>query len=298
MELPAVHYDQAQQWVLNAVLAALMLGVALDIHPEDFRRVVRAPKAPLVAMPGQFLLLPGITWAATLLLDLPPGVELGMILVSCCPGGNLSNVMTHLAGGNAALSISMTALASCLAIVLLPLDFAFWSSLNPETHALLVRIAVEPREIFLPLLLVLGLPLALGQLVVWRAPGVAARLHRALRALSFAALVAFIVVGLAANRALFADGGLRLLVGLVILHNALAFGIGYGVARSCRLDARDTRAVTIEVGMQNSSLALAIAFSRFASEPATAVVAALWGIWHIVAGLGLAALWSRRKRGS
>ncbi len=117
--MPEIHYDAAQQWVLNLTLAMMVLGLALDIRPKDFLAVF--------GLLAQFLLLPAFTCLLTLLLDLPAGIELGMILVASCPGGALSNFITHLSGGNTALSISITAISSTIAVVMLPINFMFWA---------------------------------------------------------------------------------------------------------------------------------------------------------------------------
>ena len=121
-----IYYDASQQWVLNGTLALMVLGLALDVKPKAFFEVVQSPKAPAIALLAQFLLLPMFTCGLTLLLDLPVGIELGMILVAACPGGALSNFITHLSGGNTALSISITAISSSLALFMLPINFVFW----------------------------------------------------------------------------------------------------------------------------------------------------------------------------
>lgn len=284
----AIHYDQAQQLVLNAVLAAMVFGLALDIRPADFTRVLKQPKAPLVGLFAQFAVLPAVTWALTMLVDLPAGIELGMILVAACPSGAISNFITFLARGSVALSISMTAVASALAIVLMPLNFAFWAGLNPATHRMLREIDVGAFDLFVSLLVVLAIPLALGQFVLHRWPRLAGLLHRGLKHLSVLALFVFIVAAIAKNWEAF-TAHFALLFACVLAHNGAALAIGYLTARGFRLDRPDTRAVTIEVGIQNSSLAIAITFSQFNAEGGMLLISAFWGTWHIVSGLLVAA---------
>ena len=133
-----MNYDSSQQLILGLVLAAMMFGVALELRLGHFLLVLKRPLPALVGLLCQCLLLPWLTLVATLLLDLRPGLELGMLLVAACPGGNLSNVITHLVRGNTALSVSVTSLSSLLAILSLPLNFAATASLNPDTAAFLV----------------------------------------------------------------------------------------------------------------------------------------------------------------
>ena len=182
--MPEIHYDASQQWVLSLTLALMVLGLALDVRPRDFLNVAKTPKAPMIGLFAQFLLLPAFTCLLTLILDLPSGIELGMILVAACPGGALSNFITHLSGGNTALSISITAISSAVAVVLLPINFVFWASLNPVANQLLLDINVSAADILASLILVLALPLILGFLIQYYAPKVAQALHGVLKYLS------------------------------------------------------------------------------------------------------------------
>lgn len=285
--MSAVYYDASQQWVLNGTLALMVLGLALDIKPKSFVQVFQQPKGPMVALGAQFLLLPFFTFLLTLLLDLPVGIELGMILVAACPGGALSNFITHLCGGNTALSISITAMASAMAIFLLPINFLFWASLNPETNAMLQSIDVNGKAIVSALITVLAVPLIMGFLIKHYLPVFSGYLHKVLKYLSFVALFIFISVAVYKNQvALLELFWLLLLV--VFLHNALALMLGYTAAAVSRLDMADKKAITLEVGMQNSSLAIAIVFAQFDGQYGMALISAFWGIWHIVSGLAFA----------
>ncbi|MCW9034094.1 MAG: bile acid:sodium symporter family protein [Rhodospirillales bacterium] len=287
IELSEINYDQGQQMTLNLVLAVMVFGLALDIRIEDFKRVFRQPKAPVVALVAQFFLLPAITCLLTLLIDLPPGIELGMILVAACPGGAVSNFITYLARGNVALSISMTAFSSLIAIFMMPFNFAFWASFNSEATELLRAIDVSGVDIFKSLLIVLAAPLLLGQIVANKLPKVAAILHRILRHLSVVVLFAFIGIAVFKNMDAFAKYFFLLFV-CVLAHNGTALALGFVTAKLAGLKGRDTRAVTIEVGIQNSSLAIAIIFSQFDGQAGMALIAAFWGTWHIVSGLAIA----------
>jgi BASS family bile acid:Na+ symporter len=283
-----IHYDAAQQWMLSLTLAMMVLGLALDIRPKDFLRVVQTPKAPLIGLFAQFLLLPAFTCLLTLLLDLPAGVELGMILVAACPGGALSNFITHLSGGNTALSISITAVSSMVAVVMLPINFVFWAGLNPVANQLLLDVNVNGFDILKSLFIVLAIPLLLGFVIQQYLPVLAKWLHSILKYLSLLALVVFIFVALWRNQEHFLNH-FFMLFSVVLAHNALALAIGYFSSNAAKLNLEDKKAVTLEVGMQNSSLAIAIVFTQFNAEYGMALISAFWGTWHIVSGLTFAA---------
>ena len=282
--MPEIHYDASQQWVLSLTLALMVLGLALDIRPRDFLNVAKTPKAPMIGLFAQFLLLPAFTCLLTLILDLPSGIELGMILVAACPGGALSNFITHLSGGNTALSISITAISSAVAVVLLPVNFVFWASLNPVANQLLLDINVSAADILASLILVLALPLILGFLIQYYAPKVAQALHGVLKYLSLIALFVFIFIAIYRNQEHFVEH-FSMLFFVVLAHNALALSIGYLFSTATKLNSADKKAVTLEVGMQNSSLAIAIVFTQFDGQYAMALISAFWGTWHIVSGL-------------
>ena len=282
--MPEIHYDASQQWVLSLTLALMVLGLALDVRPRDFLNVAKTPKAPMIGLFAQFLLLPAFTCLLTLILDLPSGIELGMILVAACPGGALSNFITHLSGGNTALSISITAISSAVAVVLLPINFVFWASLNPVANQLLLDINVSAADILASLILVLALPLILGFLIQYYVPKVAQALHGVLKYLSLIALFVFIFIAIYRNQEHFVEH-FSMLFFVVLAHNALALSIGYLFSTATKLNSADKKAVTLEVGMQNSSLAIAIVFTQFDGQYAMALISAFWGTWHIVSGL-------------
>ena len=277
---------------LNIILALLMFGVALDLKPADFSAVARAPAGPLTGIATQLLLLPPATFFLIQLIDPIPSVKLGMLLVAACPGGNVSNFLVWLAGGNTALSVSMTAVSSSAAVFTTPFNLALWASLDPETRALLADVAVSAGDMFTTIFVLLGLPLAAGMLLRMRYPQLSARIHRPLRMVGGCVFLAFIVLAFYRSREYLSVEVVPVLF-IVIVHNALALGLGYTAARLLRLPPRDRRAISIEVGVQNSALGLALIFNFFADLGGTALVAAWWGTWHLVGGFGLAMIWSR-----
>jgi BASS family bile acid:Na+ symporter len=282
-----------QQGILLAVLATMVYTVSLELNVEDFRYVARHPVAVAIGVLAQFVLLPAATLLLTLVLDLPPATEAAMMLVAACPGGALSNVITAFGRGNLALSLSISAVSSVLALVLTPLNFTLMIGANPETAAWARAIAVDPRDLLVSLVLLLGIPMSAAMLTSSRAPFLAARIRKPLARFAGTALGLFIVLAVAAQWKLFVVELGRTLP-LVVLHNGLGLVLGWLGSTAARLSIADRRAVTIEGGMQNSGLALGIIAAQFNSDVAMVAVAGLWGIWHIVSG-GALALWWRRS---
>ncbi|WP_334194373.1 bile acid:sodium symporter family protein [Pararhodobacter sp.] len=280
--------------LLNAILAVVMFSIAIDLKLSDFKVLARSPKPVLVGLASQFLLLPALTYLLVIVAQPRPSVALGLILVAACPGGNISNFITHRAGGNAALSVSMTAIATVGAIVLTPLNIAFWGSLYAPTAEILRATSIDPVSIAVTVGLMLVLPLVLGILLNARRPDLTRRIRRPLQWLSMAIFLAFIAVALASNWGLFLTFGTAI-AGLVILHNALGLGGGYALATLAGLSPYDRRAVTIETGIQNSGLGLVLIFSFFGGLGGMAIVAGFWGVWHAISGLVLASLMRRTE---
>ncbi len=280
---------------LNVVLGLVMFGVALDLRVEDFRAVARQPRGAAIGLIAQFVILPAATYALTRLLDPMPSIALGMILVAACPGGNISNIITHLAGGNTALSIGMTALSTTAAVVMTPLNLTFWGSLDPDTAAILREVSLQPVDLLLTIFTILGVPLVLGMALAAKRPVLAAALRRPMKVLSVLFFITIVALALIANWDHFL-AYVGVVMGIVAVHNATALGLGFGAARLVGLPARDARAVSIEVGIQNSGLGLTLIFTFFAGLGGMALVTAWWGVWHIVAGLTLAGAWSLLDR--
>jgi len=279
--------------LLNCVLGLVMFGVAIDLRKEDFLKALSMPRALAVGLVAHHLVFPAATYLLVLALQPRPSIALGMILVASCPAGNISNFLTHFAKGDAALSISISSASTLFAIVMTPANFAFWGGLYEPAQAILREVAVNPLEMFEHVLLLLGLPLAAGLFVSMRWPRFAERARRPMSLFSLLAFILFVVAALGANWQYFLRY-VGMVVGVVFVHNAGALGLGYGIAGLVRLPERARRAVSFECGIQNSGLGLILIFNFFAGLGGMAIVAAWWGVWHIVAGLSLAAYWSRR----
>lgn len=286
--------------ILNVVLGLIMLGIALDTAPSDFKVVLRKPKPFIIAILAQLLVLPAVTFVLTLVLPVTPSMALGMILVACCPPGNISQVLTHRAGGNVALSVSMTAVANPLYIFALPLSVAFWGSLHPTARDVLADVSLNPWQMLLDVFLIIGVPFVIGLAIRARFATFAKRVQPFVKWFSLLALVGFIVAALAGNWQYFiAFLGIILLV--VTVHDAVALAIGYGTAVIGGLATRERKAVTFEVGIRNAGLGLGLIFSFFGGLGGMAIVAGWWGIWDIAAGLIVALLWAahtKRRTGS
>lgn len=215
-----------------------------------------------------------------------------MILVASCPGGSFSNIMTWLARGNVAVSVSMTAVSSLAATVLTPLNFAFYGWLNPHTREYLTQITLEPGGILLLVLLVLALPLVLGMVTGRKLPGLVERSEKPLRIISLLVFLGFVAIAFSNNFGLFLER-FHSFFWLVVFHNLMALSLGYGMGMLLKLPVADRRAVTMEVGIQNSGLGLVILFTFFPEAGGMMLITAFWGVWHLVSGITLSQIWAR-----
>lgn len=280
--------------VLNGILACMMFGVSLRLRVEDFRRVLIAPRAPVAGLIAQFMILPSVTCLATWWLRVPAELALGMILVASCPGGTYSNIMTWLGKASVPVSVSMTAVSSLAAVVMTPFNFAFYGNLNPYTRDLLREIAIDPLQMLSLVVLVLALPMMLGMAVGNRRSRLAERAETPMRWVALGVLFAFVLIALVRNFHLLLEYGDQM-AGLVILHNLGALLLGALVGRLIRLPRDERRAVTMEVGIQNSALGLSILFTFFPQAGGMMLITAFWGVWHLISGLALALFWSRAR---
>lgn len=286
-------FDPSGLALLNAIVALMVFGASLDLRWADLRRVVAKPAGVVAGLSAQAVLTPALTCLLTWVFRVDPALSLGMMLVAACPSGALSNVLTWRSRGNVALSVGLTTVSSLAATVLTPFNFALYGWLNPRTRELLQEVSLPIGGILAQVALVLALPVVLGMVVGSAAPRVAQRLERPLRSLSLVVLMAFIAGAFWENRGLFVSR-FGDFFWLVVLQNAMALAIGLGVSRLARLDDADTRAVTIEVGIHNSGLGLAILFTFFPAAGSMMLITAFWGVWHLVSGLAISAYWGRR----
>lgn len=279
--------------IINGAIGLMMLGVALELKIDDFKRIITSPKAPLIGLFAQFLLLPAFTFLLVLIIKPHPSIALGMMLVAACPGGNVSNIMTYLAKGNCAVSISMTAISTVAAIVMTPLNISFWGSMNADTAAILKQVSLNPVDVFITVFIILGIPLTVGMSIGHFFPSLAEKVKKPFKIFTLIFLIVVIGGALAANWQNFLNY-VGMVIFAVLIHNALALNIGYWSGKMAKLPEGDCRAVSIEVGIQNSALALVLIFNFFNGLGGMAVVAGWWGTWHIAAGLITAFIFTRR----
>lgn len=294
IDLVRLNFNPQTLFLLNCVLGFVMFGVSLELKAEDFKAALQTPRALVIGLLAHHVIFPAATFLLVLLLQPRPSIALGMILVSSCPAGNISNFLTHYARGNTALSVSISTGSTLLAIFMTPVNIAFWGGLYEPAQPILRQVAVNPLEMFLHVFLLLGLPLAAGLFVSRRWPNFTARARNPMKYFSLAFFLIFVLAALGANWEYFVHY-VGMVVGVVFLHNASALVTGYAIGFIAGLPEADRRAVSIECGIQNSGLGLILIFNFFDGLGGMAIVAAWWGIWHIVAGLSLATFWSRRQ---
>ena len=287
-----LNFNPASLALINWMLAAVMFGVALDLRVADFRRALSSPRAPLLGLLCQFLLMPALATLLVFLLQPAPSIALGIILVAACPGGNVSNFFTSLAHGNVALSVSMSAISTIAAVVMTPFNFLFWGNLNPATHELIKTISITPSDILGTVVTILLLPTAAAMTLSAYKPRIAQKLLKPMRVFSLLVIVVFIGGALAANFQHFLDY-IGSAFWIVLLVNACALSLGYGIARATKLSRFDGRAVAFETGIQNSGFGLVLVFQFFSGLGGMAIVAAWWGVWHLVTGVTLASYWRK-----
>ncbi|MEL7832973.1 bile acid:sodium symporter family protein [Fodinibius sp. Rm-B-1B1-1] len=289
-----LNLDDSGLLVMNISLAVIMFGVALELTVGSFKRIARDPKSTIIGVVSQFLLLPVITYMLVVFFEPHPSMALGMFMVAACPGGNVSNFFSLLAKGNAALSVSMTAIATTTAIVMTPFNFTLWASLYEPTSFILRDIHINLWEVFKIIGLILGLPLVLGMVVRHQKEELAQKISGWIKGFGIIFFAGFVLVAFAMNYENFLSY-VHLVIGLVFFHNAFALVGGYGLASVFGLPQKDRKSIAIETGIQNSGLGLLLIFNFFDGLGGMALVAAWWGIWHIVTGLGIGWYWSIGK---
>ena len=270
--------------LINPLLGVIMFGMGLTLKAEDFKVVFSRPKDVLVGCLAQFTVMPLLAFALTKIFRLEPALSIGVILVGCCPGGTASNVITYLSKGDLALSVGMTAVSTLLAPVLTPL--LVWL-LAGET------VDVDVVGMLLSILWVVILPIALGLLVKRCWPRTTEQASAYLPALSTLAICVIVLIVIAANADKLLDGGLVILL-VVVLHNICGLGAGYLIGTLLRLTPAKRRAISVEVGMQNSGLASSLATLHFAAYPLATIPGALFSVWHNISGAIVAKLYARR----
>ncbi len=292
--------------IVNIILAFVMFGVALGIKTQTFKDVFRNPKSVIVGLLMQWIGLPAVTFIVCLILNpvITPMVALGMILVACCPGGNISNFISSLSKGNVELSVSMTAVSTAFAPIITPLNFFVWGNLYSQIVS--IRAHIPTLHIpFMPMLeqilLLLGVPIVLGLVFAKYFPNATKKITKPAQIISILLFIGMVIVSFSQNFQIIVDNIIYIFF-IVLLHNACALSTGYLGGTLAKLPQRDRRSLTVEVGIQNSGLGLILLFNPAIFPPEVwhshyggmLLITAWWGIWHIVSGLTVAYLFRRK----
>ena len=301
-----INFGGGGMMIVNIILAFVMFGVALGIKTSTFKEVFKKPKSVIVGVLMQWVGLPLVTFLIALALNqwITPMIALGMILVACCPGGNISNFISSLSKGNVELSVSMTAITTAFAPIVTPFNFWMWGNL----YAYIVSVKQNIPELSIPflpmlyqILLLLGVPIVLGLLFSRRHPNATKKITKPAQVLSILLFVGMVVVSFSQNWQIFINNIIYVFF-IVLIHNACALATGYFGGRLAKLPIKDCRSMTVEIGIQNSGLGLVLLFNPIIFPPeiwhqhygGMLLVTAWWGIWHIVAGLTVAFLFRRK----
>lgn len=289
--------DPRAQAVLAVALIIMMYAISLGLRVDHFTFLKSDPKHFFGGLAAQVIALPAVTILLATILQPPPSIALGMIVVAACPGGNVSNFMSYAARGDTAYSVSLTAASSIIAALWTPAAILLWSSLYPPTSELLDTIEFNRASFVLQTTLLLAAPLCAGMVTAWLRRDFAERARKPL-ALFGAVLLAGVVIHGTIDFWPILVAGWALIMIPVILHNAVAFGLGAGVGRLLGASVARRRSLTIEVGIQNAGLAIVLLIAQLQGLGGAAAIAAVWGVWHLFSGGAMVSLYrylDRRK---
>lgn len=266
------------------MLGIIMFGMGMTMTLGDFKGVLHNPKAVTLGVFAQFLVMPALAFLLCQLFNLPTEIAIGVILVGCCPGGTASNVITFMAKGNTALSVACTSVSTILAPILTPAIFYVLASQWIDINAMSMLKSILQVVLF---------PIVLGLLARAILKNKVDHYIQVMPLISVVAIVAIVAAIIAGSKAQILESGLMIL-GVVILHNGLGLLLGYWAGRMFKLPYADCKAISIEVGMQNSGLGVALAAVHFALSPITAVPSAIFSLWHNISGSALATYWAAK----
>jgi bile acid:Na+ symporter, BASS family len=275
--------DPVGQAGIAIALMVVMFSVALGLRVRDFQLLHDEPRLFFGGVVTQIVGLPLLTFLVINVIELPASIALGMIVVACCPGGAVSNLLTYLARGNVAYSVALTATSSVLAALLTPASILFWSHRYEPTSMLLDSINVSPAIFLIQTTALLIVPLILGMLLAARMPDLAEKIRRK-TALTGAFILGGVIIYGGIHLFPVLSPVLPLIGSIAVVHNALAFLLGASAGFLMRADRPIRRALTFEVGIQNSGLAIVILISQLEGLGGAAAIAAIWGVWHLIAG--------------
>ncbi len=269
---------------ISILLGIIMFGMGMTLTLNDFGEVFRQPKSVLIGVLSQFIVMPLLAYALAKGLNLPPEIAIGVILVGSCPGGTSSNVMTFLAKGNTALSVAVTSVSTLLAPILTPAIIYVLASEWLEVSA---------SDMFMSVVKIVLVPIILGLIVQFFLKEQAKKSADIMPLVSVIAIVMIVMAVVAGSKEKIIESGL-LIFAVVILHNGLGYLFGFLIAKMFKLNYADQKAISIEVGMQNSGLGAALAAAHF--SPLAAVPSAIFSFWHNISGPLLATYWARKAK--
>jgi BASS family bile acid:Na+ symporter len=275
--------QQVPTTVINPLLGVIMFGMGLTLNLKDFKIVFSRPKDVIIGCLAQFTIMPLLAWGLARAFQLDEALALGVVLVGCCPGGTASNVITYLAKGDLALSVGMTGVSTLLAPLLTPL--LTWALAGKSVD-------VDVVGMLLSILWVVILPIAAGLIVKGLWPKFTEKATAYLPAVSTLAITFIVAIVIGANANKLMAGGLFIII-VVMLHNLFGLSLGYLIGRLLGLTEPKKRAISIEVGMQNSGLASSLATLHFAAYPMATIPGAIFSVWHNISGALVARLWQR-----
>jgi len=301
-----INFSAAGMHAINIVLCFVMFGVALNIQPGQFTRLIKNPKLPLIGLFSQLIALPVMTFLLVILINpyITPTVAMGMILVAACPGGNISNFISSYSKANTELAVGLTATSTVFATFTTPFNFAFWGGMYVKyisNHAghMLKPLTIDNWQMFETVFILLGIPLIVGILFSKKFPLATEKIKKPIQSLSLVFFIGMIVMAFANNWSLFIQYIFFIFV-IVLVHNSLALITGYSIGRIFRVSEANRRTLTIETGIHNSGLGLLLLFNPKIFPLSLQIggmifIVAWWGIWHIVSGLAIASVWHRRE---
>lgn len=274
----ALFAPQTCLWIktswINWLLGIVMFGMGLTLKMDDFKVVFSRPKDIIIGFIAQFTLMPLIAFLLAKAFNLPTEIAVGVILVGACPGGTSSNVMTYLSKGDVPLSVGMTAVSTLFAPLMTPLLTLLYAG---------QRVDVNAVAMFLSIVKVVLVPIALGLVCNYFFEKVTRQIVRILPLISTIAIIMIIASVVSANSERLKTVGVMVVI-VVILHNLLGYATGFGVGKLLRLNTTKCRALSIEVGMQNSGLATSLAATHFAQYPLATIPGAVFSVWHNISG--------------
>lgn len=269
-------------WI-TYLLGLIMLGMGLTMTLKDFKLVLTRPKDVLCGVVFRYLIMPLVAFGVGKLLELPPLLAAGLILVGCCPSGTASNVMTFIAKGDTALSVTVSSINTVLAPILTPYIFLLLAG---------TLIPIKAEALLVDILKIVILPVALGIIIRTVASDFVDKVTKVIPLVSVVSIIAIISIVVALSAAKLATVAVIAFIA-VILHNALGLGIGYGASRAAGMNHKKGKAISFEIGMENSGLAVALAIAHL--DPIAAIPGAIFSVWHNFSGSLLAGYWAAKE---